>query len=58
MKQDKVGHLKQRADDGDITAMYEYALVTDDPQERRQYLKQAADNGYGPAKEVLSGEDA
>jgi hypothetical protein len=50
--------LKQCADDGDITAMYDYALVTDDPQERRRYLKQAADNGYGPAKEVLSGEDA
>jgi hypothetical protein len=33
--------------DSDIPAMYHYGMLIDDPDEKKKYLKMAADNGYG-----------
>lgn len=46
---EKRRYLKMAADEGDISAMYEYAIETADQNEKQQYLKQAADQGYIPA---------
>ena len=52
MSKAKIASLRERAEVGEIDAMYEYGLTVDDPGERRKWLTKAAEFGYEPAKDA------
>jgi len=48
--------LKERADNGNMEAIFEYALEAKSSDEKKKYLKNAADLGHIPAMYAYSRE--